>query len=232
VSLAGVGVAGTGVAAEFVAGLSLTGVGFGVAALCVTAFTVCGVGVAGTGVAAEFVAALSFVGGGFGVAALCVTALTVCGVGVAGFGVAAELVTGVSFVGVGDGVGVGVNTGSGRAGSGEAAAVELVAADPMTRLATRVAAITNEKNASDAIRIGCSFEAGGWILGVSVTRRAPSPANRFRGTSYCSEPRRTMLFLSWPVSPGARNSCVTLRLSAVSVFRFVRLPFSNRKKGA
>jgi hypothetical protein len=148
-----------------VTGFTVGGVGVplgaGVAALCVTALTVRGVGPAGTGVALDCVTRETFpdvgVPLGAGVAALWVTALTVGGVGVAGTGVAAEVVAGVSLAGVGVGVGVGMKAVRGG-GPGVAAAVELVAADPIARLAARVATMMKEKNASDAMRTVCTSE--------------------------------------------------------------------------
>jgi hypothetical protein len=83
------------------------------------------------------------------------------GVGVALTGVAAEVVAALSLAGVGVGVGVGVKAGSGTPRANVVAAVGLVAAEPMARLAAKVAAITNKKNASEAIRIGCSLEPRG-----------------------------------------------------------------------
>jgi hypothetical protein len=236
-----VGVAGFGVAAELGTGLSFAGAGFGVAALCVTALTVRGVGVAGTGVAAEFVTGLSLIGVGFGVAALCVTALTVCGVGVAGFGVAAELVTALSGVGVG--VGVGVKAGKGTAGPG--VSVEMVAADPKARLAIRVAAITNEKNAKDAIRIGSPFEDDGLFLRVPVTLlpELPEGQTALGGTSYCPGPRGNNAVLGLVIQ-FRRRSCGTGALVRCllpqegkpcyteGVFLRKRLPLFQPHKGA
>jgi hypothetical protein len=155
-----------------VTGATVGGVGVplgaGVAALCVTALIVRGVGPAGTDVALDCVTLVTLpevgVPLGAGVAALWVTALTVRGVGVTGTGVATDVVAGVSLAGVGVGVGVGVKAGRCPAGPG-VAVVGAVAADPIARLATTVAAITNV-NARDAKRIDCSSHCSRLLTGA------------------------------------------------------------------